>query len=309
MDICLWDKCNNRCLMCTNPDIPWPAWDGSYDYDYEIIIERFEKAKDKIELDEVIYLSGGEPTLHPRFLDILQYLSQHFPKQRIKLLSNGRRFIYKDFTKKVLETNSNFEIDLSIHGPNGDVHDTITRTENSFAQSINGLTNLLFYKKNSQAINIRFVITKLSYKYISQFLKLIKKRFPSVDSLIFIFWEAENQAVKNLETVKVNYRQVKPFIEEICPLLKKFKKVRLYHFPLCTISRKLWPFVWRTLPVDEVAFVSLCSQCKYREHCLGIPKSYLKKVGSHKEFKPIKEDFIIQKTSHFYRPILEVKKR
>ena len=30
MDICVWDKCNNRCLMCTNPDRPWPNWDGSF---------------------------------------------------------------------------------------------------------------------------------------------------------------------------------------------------------------------------------------------------------------------------------------
>lgn len=296
MDICVWDRCNNRCLMCTNPDRPWPAWDGSYDYDYQSIIARIEKQRDKIKSDDAVYLSGGEPTLHPRFLDILQYLDKNFPKQRVVLLSNGRRFVYKDFARRVLEINNNFEIDLSLHGPNSEIHDAITRAENSFAQAISGLTNLLFYKKSGQEINIRFVITEPSYKYIGQFLKLIKKRFPSLDNLIFIFWEAENQAVKNLETLRVNYRQVRPYVEKIYPLLKNFKRVRLYHFPLCTVSKKFWPFVWRTLSADEVVFVSSCAQCKYKEHCLGIPKSYLKEMGlpadrqgKNKEFKPIKQ--------------------
>ncbi len=30
MDICLWNKCNNRCLMCTNPHDFWQ--DDHYDY-------------------------------------------------------------------------------------------------------------------------------------------------------------------------------------------------------------------------------------------------------------------------------------
>lgn len=308
MDINVWDKCNNKCLMCTNPDWPWPAWDGGYDYDYQALIKRVEKVKEKIKLGDSIYLTGGEPTLHPRFLDVLEYISQHFPKQRIKLLTNGRRFFYKDFAKKVLEISNNFDVDLSIYGPTSNVHDGITRTINSFEQTIKGLDNLLLHRREGQIIGARFVVTKLSYKYIDQFFKLMKKRFPLIDKLILIFWEVENQAVKNFQSVKVSYIQVRPYIKKAHPLLKYFKEIRFYHFPLCTISGEFWPFIWRTLPDDEVAFVPSCKQCKYKKHCLGIHKGYLKKMGT-REFKPIKEDFIIKSTSDFCHPISQVNKK
>lgn len=301
MDLNVWDKCNNRCLMCTNPDWPWPAWDGSYNYDYQAIIKRIEQVKEKIKLDDSIYLTGGEPTLHPHFLDILKYISQHFPKQRIKLLTNGRRFFYKDFTKRVLGINNDFDIDLSIHGPTGDIHDAIARTPGSFEQAIKGLENLLLYR-DKQIIGIRFIITKLSYQYISQFLEMIKKRFPLIDRLILVFLEVENQAVKNLESVKISYSQVRPYLKEIYPLLKNFKEVRFYHFPLCTIPEEFWPYVWRTLPAEEVDFVKACNQCKYKEYCLGIPKGYLEHMG-HKDFSPIKKHFKIKKTNNTYQPI------
>jgi len=302
MDLNVWDKCNNRCLMCTNPDWPWPAWDGSCDYSYPAIIRRLEKAKEEIKLDDSIYLTGGEPTLHPRFLDILEYVSRHFPEQRVKLLTNGRKFFYKDFAQKVLATNNNFDICVSIYGPNIKIHDAITRSGGSFEQTTKGLENLLAYKKGGHIFDIRFVISQLSYKHINQFLKMVKQRFPLIDRVILIFWEAEAQAVKNLEAVKVDYSQVRPYLEKSYPLLKGIKEIRFYHFPLCTLSEKFWPYLWRTLPDKEVDFVKACQECNYKKHCLGIHKGYLEYIGA-KEFTPVKKHLEVEKTGDTYRPI------
>ena len=305
MDICVWDKCNNNCLMCTNPDWPWPAWDGGFDYNYDSLIKRIEKLKDKIKTYDSIYLSGGEPTLNPRFLDVLRYVSQNFPKQRIKLLTNGRKFLYPDFTKKVLEITDNLDIELSIYGPNQKAHQTITRAPGSFEQTIKGLGNLLEYKSKDQLVNVRYIITKLSYQYLEELLKLIKKRFSSVDRIMLIFWEIENQAVKNIKAVKITYNQVRPEIEKITLLLKDFNEIRLYHFPLCTLPGKIWSSIWRTLPEDGVVFVKACQGCNFKKYCLGVPKDYSEIIGT-KEFKAIKKDFIIHKTDDFYHPISRV---
>jgi len=302
MDLNVWDKCNNKCLMCTNPDSPWPAFDGSFDYSYKAIIKRIEKIKEKIRLDDSIYLTGGEPTLHPQFLDILKYLSKNFPDQKITLLTNGRRFIYKDFAKKVLEINDNFDIDVSLHGPAADICDRITRTPDSFKQTIKGLENLLFYKKQ-HTVGIRFVITKLSYKYIPHFLETIKKHFPSIDKIIFLFWEPEGQAIKNLESVKVTYNQVKPYLEKIRLPAKSLKEIRFYHFPLCVIPERFWPYAWRTLRADEITFIKNCDKCFYKDYCLGIHKDYLKYMGD-KEFMPLRKKHLdIKETGNIYKPI------
>lgn len=309
MDICVWDKCNNKCLMCTNPDWPWPAWDGSFKYDYQSLVKRIEKSEKEIKKKyDSIYLSGGEPTLHPRFLELLEFISKLFPEQKIKLLTNGRRFIYKDFAKNVLNITNNLDIELSIYGANKKNHEIVTRALGSFEQTVHGLENLLNYRKKDQLINVRFIITKLSYKSLEEFLEMMKKRFLSIDRIMLIFWEVENQAVKNIKAVKVTYNQVSPYLGKIYPLLGNFKEIRLYHFPLCTLSEKFWPYVWRTLDKDGVIFNSSCAKCQYRKYCLGIPKEYSKHMGI-KEFKPIKENFNIKERKDIYQPILSINKK
>ena len=308
MDICVWDKCNNNCLMCTNPDRPWPAWDGSFDYGYDSLIERIKKTEKKIKTFDSIYFSGGEPTLHPQFSDVLKYVSQNFPKQRIKLLTNGRKFLYPDFAKEVLKITNNLDIELSIYGSNKKSHEAVTQAPGSFDQTIKGLENLLKYKNKDQLVNVRYVITKLSYQYLEDFLKLIKNKFSKIDRIMLIFWEIENQAVKNIKTVKITYDKVIPEIEKIYYLLSDSKQIRLYHFPLCTLSEEFWPFIWRTLPEDGVVFIDSCNKCKYKKYCLGIPKDYSEHVGV-KEFKPIKKDLIINEADNIYNPIIKVSKK
>lgn len=308
MDICVWDRCNNSCLMCTNPERPWPAWDGSFDYDYKSLVKRIEKAEDKIRTYDSIYLSGGEPTIHPDFLKFLEFISNKFPEQRIKLLTNGRRFAYGDFAQKTLNITNNIDIELSIYGPNQKVHGEVTRAKGSFNQTVQGLSNLLKYKNEKQLINVRFVITNLSYKHLENFLKLMKKKFVSTNRIMLIFWEVENNAVKNIDLVKVTYDQVFPYLKKITPLLKCFKEARLYHFPLCVLPENLWSYAWRTLPEDGIVFKEECKKCQYQKYCLGIPKEYSEHIGI-KEFNPVNKKFKIKKTKDIYHPILELIKK
>ncbi len=305
IDLCVWDRCNNNCLMCTNPDRPWPAWDGSFDYDFKTIIGRLEKNKEKIKTAESVYLTGGEPTLHPRFLDILKYLAKNFPGQHLKLLTNGRRFAYSDFAKEVLAITDNMEIDVSLCGPNSKVHDSVTRARGSFEQAIKGLKNLLKNKSNGQAIGIRTVLNKITYQHIPQTLRLLKREAGDLDRVIVIFMEFEAQAIKNIDSVKINYAQVRPYINQTIPILRDFKEIRFYHFPLCVVDKEIWPYVWRTLPSKEIDFVEACKRCGYKDLCLGVHKGYLENV-SQEDFFPISEKIKIELSGDFYRPVNRV---
>jgi His-Xaa-Ser system radical SAM maturase HxsC len=304
-DLCVNDLCNNKCLMCTNPDRPWPAWDGSFDYSYKALIKRLKGKTDEIGKKNAIYLTGGEPTIHPHFVDLLHFLNRTFPKQTIKLLTNGRRFTYASFAKTVLNICPRLEVDLSLYGPNQKIHDAVTRSPGSFEQTTTGLRNLLDHKKSQQTIGLRLVLTKLSYKYLAETLELVHKKFLEVDRVAVIFIEMEAQAEKNLDSVGITYNQLKKYLKSVYPLIDGLKEFRLYHFPLCAVDKKLWPFVWRTLPPNEVAFVKICSRCLYKEVCLGIHKQYLKNVGS-KEFKPIEETIKLKFSGDYYRPIEKV---
>ncbi|MDD2753122.1 MAG: radical SAM protein [Candidatus Portnoybacteria bacterium] len=302
IDLCVWDRCNNKCLMCTNPDRPWPAWDGSFDYSFEAIIGRLEKNRKKIKAAESIYLTGGEPTLHPRFLDIFRYLAKTFPAQRIKLLTNGRRFIYRDFAEKFLAVTNNLEIDMSLCGPESAVHDGVTRAAGSFEQAAKGLRIILENRRPGQEIGVRTVLNKATFRHIGGTLRLLRDKFQDLDRVIVIFMEFEAQAIKNIDLVKINYAQARPYLDEAGPILKDFKDIRFYHFPLCTVAKNIWPYVWRTLPAKEVSFVRACGKCGYKKLCSGIHKGYLKSVG-REDFFPVKEKIGMELSGDFYRPI------
>ena len=308
MDICVWDKCNNNCSMCTNPDKPWLSFDGKSEgsYEYEVLVERIKRFKSKAASDDSIILTGGEPTLHPRFLDVLKFIRKTFPKQEIRILTNGRRFVYRDFAEAVLKTD-NLNLAVSLYGPTSKIHDAITRTKNSFEQTVGGLNNILARRGADQSVEIRTVISKLSYRYLDQILSLIKVYFPSVDRVILIFIEREGQAIKHSKSVSLSYSQVGPYLEKIYLFFSLLKEVRLYHFPLCSLDSKFWPFVWRTLPEKEVTFIPSCIQCQYKKYCLGIHKDYPNKIKS-KEFKSIESNFIVKETNDFYHPIIKVTK-
>jgi len=289
--------------MCTNPDGPWRNFDGTIGegYGFDVLTQRIKKIKKNIDPSEAIILTGGETTLHPRFLDILKFVRKTFPKQEVRVLTNGRSFFYRDFTKRVLET-KNLNLAISLYGPTAKIHDTITRTKNGFEQTIRGIENVLACRGEDQSVEIRTVVTKLSYKHINEILNLISLKFPSIDRVIVIFMEIEGQAIKNKKASSISYSKVKPYIKKTYQFLNILREIRFYHFPLCMIEPKFWPSVWRTLPNKEVSYISVCDKCKYKKYCLGIHNEYLKNIGD-KEFKPIKKDLIIQETNNYYHPI------
>ncbi|MDI6606494.1 MAG: radical SAM protein, partial [Candidatus Omnitrophota bacterium] len=100
MDICFWNKCNNCCLFCSNPDGHWKKDDG---YNYDRLAQRLMSFKGKI---RDITVTGGEPTIHPDFLKIIAFLKKELPDVGLSLLTNGRRFFYPPFAKECLELNN-----------------------------------------------------------------------------------------------------------------------------------------------------------------------------------------------------------
>lgn len=97
-------NCNLKCPSCCRSCSQAPA-------DEYISIPQIEKfIKESLELDkkwERIDLIGGEPTLHPQFLEILDmvhsYKTDHSPKTQVRLRSNARGERYEAVAKKLPE--------------------------------------------------------------------------------------------------------------------------------------------------------------------------------------------------------------
>lgn len=297
--IAIWNKCNNNCLMCTNP----PGYKKEKDYDYEKLIDRYKNLDSK---EREIYLTGGEPTFHPRFFNFLNFLRKKCPKAKITIVTNGRFLSYPSFAKKCL-TIGNVSFQIAVHGAKSSLHDKITGVKGSFEETVKGIKNLLDLRSGQSEIELRIIMHKLTFPHVRDIYQFLIKNFSQTERIVFIFMEMEGMAGVNIKKIGIKYKDARPYLEEmfsdfeISPL-----EIRLYHFPLCTLPPKFWPYVWRTLPSEEIVYLPICERCEYKTHCLGIHKLYPEYMGT-REFSPIKErNPAIKITNNFHHPIEKI---
>lgn len=301
--LALWTKCNNNCLMCTNPDY-FRNEDPNLNYGFSKIIRQLNNYKNQKIDDDHFILTGGEPTLQPRFLDILRLIRKKFPAWRIDICTNGRRFAYASFTEECLKI-KNLNLIIPFLGYNPKSHDAVTRVQGSFFQTVKGLKNILSGKDETQEIEIRIILIKSVVRSLAKILRFIKTIFPTIGRITLIFPEFEGQAAKNAKLVRVDYFEVRQAIKKNLPLIKSFADPRFYHFPLCALDFNLWPHIWRTLPAEEVAFLPFCDHCLYKIYCLGAHRDYISRMRKG-ELSPIKRKVQILESNNFHHPIVGI---
>lgn len=136
----LCSLCNMKCNWCYNQ-----ARQSSMLY-YELFATFYQKIiKNHI---KNITLIGGEPTLHPRFLDILDMLKN----KNLYLITNGLIFSDKEFLKNVLQLGIE-GISISLKGYDESSFYRTTQI-NGFNQSMSSIRNLLDTK-----IDVKFTYT------------------------------------------------------------------------------------------------------------------------------------------------------
>ncbi|KKU43871.1 MAG: His-Xaa-Ser repeat-associated downstream radical SAM protein [Parcubacteria group bacterium GW2011_GWA2_46_7] len=304
-DVAIWNQCNNHCVMCTN-SLSFQSEKESVPYAFKSIKQRWVRRA--MGPEDVISFSGGEPTIHPEFFEIIHWFRAEYPKRTIVVVSNGRMFSYLQFTRNILKI-SNILFEVALHGYDEKSHDSVTRAPGSFRQTVQGIHHILRHKKASQELEIRIVVTKLTYKHLGKILSFVEKEFGAqkIRDIALIFIEMEGQAQDNARVVGISYEKVKKYIESaVHDWSSSFRELRLLHFPLCTIPQILWPYAWRTLREEEVTFLSRCASCLMKKYCLGIHKDYISIMGKG-EFKPVRNmKKKIEKGISFYKPIKSI---
>lgn len=296
----VWNRCNNKCVMCSNP----PDYSDFGKYDLASLKTRINRIPRG---ETEIYLTGGEPSLSPALLPLLAHIRARLPRARILMDTNGRMFSYRAFAAQCAAFgNLEFQVSLCGHGPAA--HDGITRTPGSFRQALAGIRNLLALKARGIEVEARFVLTALSLPDIWQVYRLACG-FGGIKALVLIFMEMEGHAGLNLKSVGLTYSRARAPVEKFFARLGTSRadapELKLYHFPLCTLPQRLWKYAWRTLPRKEVSFPAACSRCAVKKYCLGVHKDYIKHFGVS-EFKPLGSAPRLKLSPNVCQPILEV---
>lgn len=201
VDIKVGFYCNNQCTFCVQGrkrDF-LPAKDVG-----EIrssLREAWEQGKREV------VLTGGEPTMHPQFLEIVN-IAHQLGFDEIQIQTNGRMFAYMDFCIKTVKAGAT-QFSPALHAPAASVHDELTGAPGSFKQVMQGIKNL---KRLNQYILTNTVVTSANYRLFPQLAELFVEL--GVRQFQFAF-------VHILGTAKDNQDWLVPRKSACLPFIKK----------------------------------------------------------------------------------------
>jgi MoaA/NifB/PqqE/SkfB family radical SAM enzyme len=152
--------CNNHCIFCLDT----LAHDGSMRSNMDVKVQIIEGRKKGATR---LILSGGEPTMHPNFLDFVR-LGKRAGYRRVQTVTNGRMFSYPEFLSTAAD-NGLDEITFSLHGHTAKLHDALVGTPGAFQQEVAGLKAAL--AADRFIVNLDIVINKMNVKHLPEMLE------------------------------------------------------------------------------------------------------------------------------------------
>ncbi|MGE3669161.1 MAG: radical SAM protein [Polyangiaceae bacterium] len=152
--------CNNKCTFCLDSLAHVGTMRSNLDVKIQIVEGRKKGASRLI-------LSGGEPTMHPNFLDFVK-LGKRAGYPKVQTVTNGRMFAYPEFLDRAAE-NGLDEITFSLHGHNAKIHDALVATPGAFVQETAGLKAAL--ASGRFIVNVDIVINKQNVKHLPEMLE------------------------------------------------------------------------------------------------------------------------------------------
>ena len=111
LSIVATNTCNKNCPYCINS-----LTDNSLQLPIEKAKINIKNAVDKLGVKEAVIL-GGEPTLYPHLIELIQFLKRDCNLRNVGLTTNGIKFRNLDFFESVVKTNIDF-INISYHNHN-----------------------------------------------------------------------------------------------------------------------------------------------------------------------------------------------
>ena len=152
--------CNNHCTFCLDSDAHNGTMRGTMDIKVQIIEGRKRGA-------ERLILSGGEPTMHPNFLDFVK-LGRKAGYRKVQTVTNGRMFKYPEFLQRAAD-NGLDEITFSLHGHTAKLHDALVGTPGAFVEETAGLKAAL--ASGRFIVNVDIVINKQNVRHLPEMLE------------------------------------------------------------------------------------------------------------------------------------------
>lgn len=171
-------QCNNNCLLCVSHNTREHTVRVFSDNMLDKVIQRYEPTN-----DDLIILSGGEPTLSPFIYEILDKLS--ILPSKTALYTNGRTIKDKEFSSFVCT-----HVDRIVFSVYGDknIHNYYADNISSFEETFSGIQNAIQLKHQfpNLCIELKLICNKrIVDENLDLFSIIDLDTINNIDSLIF----------------------------------------------------------------------------------------------------------------------------
>ena len=265
------ERCNNSCIMCSQP----PKRNNDIDEFYSINSKLINLLPSKL---HSIGITGGEPTLlGTKLFLLLEKMSQKLPNTLIHILTNARLFSQLEFTQLIASLeNQKISFGVPIFSDFYQIHDFIAQRKGSFYQTLLGLNNLARY---NQRIELRVILQKHTCNRLLELSQFIFLNLPFVEHIAFMGIEYFGQAKENESDVWIDPEEFIPKLNDAIDLLVLNKmNVSIYNLPLCLLPNHLWSFCKKSITEWKKSYFDKCNSCQQREICGGVFSSSKEKL-------------------------------
>lgn len=304
--------CNNNCIFCMEEDR-----DGRYVVNSATNDDTVRWILDQNDGCEEVCFTSGEPTTNPRLALWVSWAKKK-GVPRISVMTNGRALGYEKYARTLMAAGMN-RFYVSIHGHTDKLHEGLTRTPESFAQTVAGLDMITKYKRFGVELHTSTVVTKRNMPHFLDIYRFLRAH--GVDQVVFNVMQANGRANTYFDQLFPTYTEIAAHAERFLAEQTKIEeKVQAFFvdIPLCT-TQKLPDFnrgyveayVHFEPPMagnlngdhapDEQGLVQIrrsdlddaerkkrdeCRRCKYDGVCEGVWSNYLRRYGWD-EFVPV----------------------
>ena len=226
--------CNNNCIFCMEEDR-----DERYVTNSATTDDVVKWILDQNRACEEVCFTSGEPTTNPRLPLWVNWAKQHGVR-RISVMTNGRALGYEKYARQLISAGMN-RFYVSIHGHTAKLHEGLTRTPESFVQTVAGLDMITRYKKYGLDLHTSTVITKRNLPHLAEIYRFLRAH--GVDQVVFNVMQANGRANTYFDQIFPTYTEIastaKAFIDEQSKLERESGgnarvDAFLVDIPLCT---------------------------------------------------------------------------
>lgn len=160
-DVKVGFACNNRCVFCAQGEKRRHVGLLSAEELHRRLHAGYREGSGLV-------LTGGEPTMRKDLVEIVR-MARAIGYAPIQIQTNGRMLCYPDLVARLVRAGVD-EISPALHGPNADVHDSLTQAPGAFEQTVRGIANAV---RSGARVITNTVVVRQNLPFLADTLRVL----------------------------------------------------------------------------------------------------------------------------------------